>query len=144
MNMNTNTHINVKAWMLFLSLAVAFTGLFVPASARADELADLQSRFKARYPKLQELRNSGAVGETWDGWVQVVKGTGEKEVAEIVVAENVDRKALYVLLAARQKTTPELVGERNGLRIFKSAAPDHYLKTKDGKWDQKKNIKIEG
>ena len=144
--MKTNamtTMLAARRTMIF-SLLAACMALLLPAVAQADELSDLQAKFKARFPKLAELRNAGTVGETWDGWVEVVKSGGEKSVTEIVSAENTDRKALYALLAAKQKTTAALVGERNGLRIFKAAAPDHWLKPKDGTWTQKKNVKIEG
>lgn len=142
MTIKTDTKMARRSTMF--ALLAACVALLLPATAQADEMSDLQAKFKSRFPKLTELRNAGTVGETWDGWVQVVKGGGEKDVAEIVAAENTDRKALYALLAAKQKTTPELVGERNGLRIFKAASADHWLKPKDGTWAQKKNVKIEG
>lgn len=135
---------NTTRRVMMFTLLAACTALLLPTISYADEMSDLQAKFKARFPKLAELRDAGTVGETWDGWVEVIKGGGEKSVAEIVAAENTDRKALYALLAAKQKTTPELVGERNGLRIFKAAAPDHLLKPKDGAWTAKKNVKIEG
>lgn len=148
--MNTNAMTMKKMDMklarrsMIFSLLAACVALLLPAVVHADEMSDLQAKFKSRFAKLSELRDSGAVGETWDGWVEVVKGGGEKAVAEIVSAENTDRKSLYALLAAKQKTTPELVGERNGLRIFKAAAADHLLKPKGGTWTAKKNVKIEG
>lgn len=115
-----------------------------PAAASADELTDLQARFKQRYPELMKLRDAGTVGETWNGWCEVVKPPATDEVAKFIAEENADRTALYAIVAKKQNTTPDMVAERNGTRNFKAAAPTHWLKIKEGKWVQKKDVKIEG
>ena len=130
---------NRRFFMMMIS-AVAVS-LMSASFAQADEVGDLQKRFKERYPKLAELRNDGTLGETWDGWTEAVK-EATPEVAAFVAAESADRKRLYAIIAERQGAKPEEVGERNAVRIFKSAEPHHYLKLKDGKWVQRKDIEL--
>jgi len=126
-----------------IALFAAALGLLLAQPASADELGDLKDSFKARAAKLLELRDAGTVGETFDGWAALVKGGADKAVADFISAENADRKALYALIAAKQSIAADVVAERNAIRVFKSAAPDHYLKTKAGKWVQKKNVTID-
>jgi uncharacterized protein YdbL (DUF1318 family) len=124
-------------------IALAMGMLSIATTASGDELADLKERFKERASTLLSLRNAGTVGETFDGMVALVKGQAGDDAAAIVSAENADRAKLYALIASKQGVKAEIVGERNAIRNFKNAEPDHYLKTRDGSWVQKKNVKIE-
>ncbi len=128
----------------FFALLTLMVGTLTATPAQADEMSDLRDRFMERAPRLLQLRNAGTLGETFAGWVEPVKGAPEKAVADLVTAENNDRKALYALIAARQGIDAAVVAERNALRIFKSSADDHLLKTKDGTWVKKKDATIEG
>jgi len=116
------------------------------------ELARLKERMRARYADLERMRDAGKVGETWDGKVAVVKATYESEkvdpkdaqsqtVGQLVAAENGDRDRLYAILAKELKTTAAEVAEQNGLRNLAKAGPDHWLRLKDGRWVQRKDIK---
>lgn len=124
--------------VMFAAVSLALTG-----AARADELSDLKDRFRQRYGALLQLKNSGLAGETWDGWVEPVRGALDAEQRKLVGDENADRARLYALIAQQQNTTASVVAERNGVRVFKDAAPNHWLKLKTGRWVQKKDYKPE-
>ncbi len=137
--------------------------LFVPAAILAlcavvgadvdDELKDLKERFQKRYATLAALKDSGRIGEIFDGYCGVVKPeyAGEKAstapdsptVGEFAETENKDRRRLYALLAERNELTPELFAERNGKRNFENAGPEHFLKPKGKDWTKKKDLSAE-
>jgi uncharacterized protein YdbL (DUF1318 family) len=120
------------------TLLVALVALLILPSfllAQQTKLEKLRERFKQRYPQVQELKQAGVVGETSDGYLDYVKKKDPK-AAEIVDAENADRKELYQEIAKRENTTPELVAVRNAKRNFDKARPGEYLK-EDGKWKKK-------
>ena len=120
-----------------LVLAALLLPLLSISSAGADELSDLKVRFKARFAKLEALKQSGAIGDTWQGKLEAVKeGTLKADDAKLVNEENVDRAKLYVLIAKSQKTTPAAVAARNAKREFTTAKSGEWLKFKEG-WKQK-------
>jgi len=117
-----------------------------------DPRAELKERMKLRHADLDRLRDGEKVGETWAGLVEVVKDSYAQEkvdpadkksltIAELLAAENKDRKALFELLATEQKLTSEAVGKQNGIRTLEKAADNHWLKLEDGRWVHKKSIK---
>ena len=111
--------------------------LVLPGALLAQEtkMDKLRDRFKERYPQVQELKKSGVVGETSDGYLDWVKKKDPK-AADTVDAENADRKTLYEAIAKEKNTTVELVAEQAGKRNFSKAKPGEYLK-EDGKWKKK-------
>ena len=96
----------------------------------------LQDRFKQRFEQVRQSKAAGKIGETFDGFLDWVKGE-DPSAASLVSQENADRRELYGLIAAKEKTTPELVGRRNAQRNFEKATKGEYLKGKDGQWSQK-------
>ena len=84
---------------------------------------------------MQELKKSGVVGETSDGYLDYVKKKDAK-AADTVDAENADRKTLYESIAKNENTTVELVAQHAAKRNFDKAKPGEYLK-EDGKWKKK-------
>ena len=116
---------------------VAFAAKPTTSESNDDaRLKDLQERFKQRLPKLKELKKQGIIGETYEGYVDFVKGK-PKDAEKLVKEENADRKELYTTIAQREGTTPEKVAERNGKRNFTKATPGEFLRDADGKWHQK-------
>ena len=71
-------------------------------------------------------------------------GAGDSKIVAAIFGtltdENTDRKAFYALTAEKFETTPEIVARSAGIRNFKAAEPEHWLKLKDGTWVQKKNL----
>ena len=119
-------------------LTLTFAAAVAPRPAlAADRKAELQQRFKERYPDLQRLRTAGKVGETAVGTVEAVNGGLEKASQKTVDAENADRSELYKLLAGENGTTPDQVARINGTRRIKELHSGEYFKTDDGKWHKK-------
>ena len=119
---------------------VALMMLVMPAIAVAQSKDELKERFAQRYAELLRLRAAGVVGETYLGYVELVKGdsSAEARVRDLVSAENADRRTLYGIIAREQETTPEKVAERNAQRNFANALDGEWLKHSDGVWRQKK------
>ena len=119
--------------------------LAVPVALAGNSKDEIRTRMKERYPTLKEMKKEQKVGETNLGFVEAVteKLAKDKKIAELVSSENADRKLLYELIAKETKTTPEVVGKNNAMRIFKKAGDDAYFKGEDDKWRLKKDVKVE-
>jgi uncharacterized protein YdbL (DUF1318 family) len=115
-------------------LTFLIIGFFVlGATAFAD---DIKARMKNRLPEIKKLKAEGIVGEDNKGYLQFVGGNKAK--ADVVAAENKDRKTVYAAIAKQQGTTAELVGKRRALQIAKKANPGEWVQDASGKWIQKK------
>ena len=115
-------------------LTFLIIGFFVlVATAFAD---DIKARIKNRLPAVKKLKAEGIVGEDNKGYLQFVGGNKAK--ADVVAAENKDRKTVYTAIAKQQGTTAELVGKRRALQIAKKAAPGEWIQDTGGKWIQRK------
>ena len=115
-------------------LTFLIIGFFVlGATAFAD---DIKARMKNRLPVIKKLKIEGIVGEDNKGYLQFVGGNKAK--ADVVAAENKDRKTVYTAIAKKQGTTAELVGKRRALQIAKKAAPGEWVQDAGGNWIQKK------
>lgn len=114
-------------------LAFLLIGTFVTGvSAFAD---DIKTRMKNRLPVIKELKAKGIVGEGNKGYLQFVGGNKAK--ADVVAAENKDRKTVYAAIAKQQGTTAELVGKRRAVQIAKKANKGEWVQDVSGKWLQK-------
>jgi len=115
-------------------LTFLLIGFFVlGVSAFAD---DIKARMKNRLPVIKELKAQGIVGEDNKGYLQFVGG--DKAKADVVAAENKDRKTVYAAIAKQQGTTAELVGKRRALQIAKKANPGEWVQDAGGNWTKKK------
>ena len=115
-------------------LAFVLIGTFAAGiSAFAD---DIKTRMKQRLPVIVELKTKGIVGENNAGYLEFIGK--KKEKADIVAAENEDRKTVYEAIAQQQKTTAELVGKRRALQIAQKANPGEWVQDAGGNWIQKK------
>ena len=124
----------MKQRTFMMTLTFVLIGFFVVAvSASAD---DIKTRMKKRLPVLKELKAKGIVGEDNKGYVQFVGA--KKEKADVIAAENKDRKTVYAVIAKQQGTTAELVGKRRAMQIAKKANPGEWVQDASGKWLQKK------
>jgi uncharacterized protein YdbL (DUF1318 family) len=97
---------------------------------------DIKARMKNRLPVIKELKAKGIVGEGNKGYLQFVGGNKAK--ADVVAAENKDRKTVYAAIAKQQGTTTERVGKRRALQIAKKANKGEWVQDANGKWLQKK------
>ena len=115
-------------------LAFVLVGTFVAGiSAFSD---DIKARMKNRLPVIRELKAQGIVGEDNKGYLQFVGGKQAK--ADVVAAENKDRKTVYAAIAKQQGTKAELVGKRRALQIAKRANKGDWIQDNSGNWLQKK------
>lgn len=132
-------------------LAMLFAVPLAAQDPPRDPRSELKERMKARYPLLEQVRDAGKLGETREGEVKLVKATpaddkvdpkdpGKGTVGQLAAAENLDRQALYVLLAKEMKLTAAEVARQNGLRNLDKAKPEHWIETK-GQWVQRKSIR---
>jgi uncharacterized protein YdbL (DUF1318 family) len=122
----------MKTAMMTLLMTLLALG---SAAHAAPSESDLRKRFEERYPAIRELKQQGTVGETDDGYLDFVKDKDD-DADEVVKDENDDRRALYKLIAEKEKTEPEVVAKRNAKRNFDRARDGEYLK-EGGKWKKK-------
>jgi uncharacterized protein YdbL (DUF1318 family) len=82
---------------------------------------------------LQDLRASGALGESASGYVVARDPSATAEVASI----NKKRKAVYAEKAAAQGVSIEQVGKVYANEIFKKVPAGTWLQNEQGQWSQK-------
>lgn len=131
--------------LMVIALVPAWT--LNSASAAPQSRAELKERFAQRYPDLNRLKNQGKIGENLQGFVEAVKDESDldREARELMKVENADRRKLYDLISENirkdgRDVSPEKVAERNARRNFMNAKPSEFLKSKDGKWVQRRDV----
>lgn len=115
-----------------LTLLALLGILFSAQGAFCDAIKD---RMLARLPVINELKAQGLVGENNQGLLEF--RTAQKPQADVVNAENQDRKEVYKAIAARQKTTPEFVGQARAAQIAGKESSGTWVQGADGAWKQK-------
>ncbi|MBE3133100.1 MAG: DUF1318 domain-containing protein [Acidobacteria bacterium] len=125
-----------------VGLCAAILGAMA-AVACADTKEEIVERMAKRLGAVKKCKAEGKIGETFDGLVDAVKAQylDDKSLKKLVADENADRKAFYALGAKKYGTTPEAFALSAGRRNFREARPEDWLKPKDGKWVQKKDLK---
>jgi uncharacterized protein YdbL (DUF1318 family) len=108
-------------------------GLFIAGPMISAD--DIKTRMKDRLPVILELKAKGIVGENNKGYLEFIGGKSDK--ADVVAAENEDRKTVYAAIAKQEGTTVELVGKRRALQIAQKADPGEWLQDASGNWYQK-------
>jgi uncharacterized protein YdbL (DUF1318 family) len=96
---------------------------------------EIKARMAKRLPVINQLKAKGIVGENNQGYLQFVGS--KKEKADVVNAENADRKKVYEAIAKQQKTTAALVGKRRAAQIAQIAGKGEWIQSADGKWKKK-------
>ncbi len=138
----------MKRMMIAACVMCAMTGASVPAMGQPSK-DELKVQFKNRDGELRDLKKSGTVGETVDGYVEAVDAASDATVANLVKAENADRRTLYQILAdeinaenpkAPVKATMETVAIRNAARNVEKAGGDEYLRVGKGHWIRVKDF----
>lgn len=95
----------------------------------------LQDRMKARVPDIVALKSKGVIGENHQGYLEFVGQS--REGADIVAAENADRKTLYTAVAQKTGASVEQVASRAALKWKQNLGPGEFFKNPDGQWIQK-------
>jgi uncharacterized protein YdbL (DUF1318 family) len=120
---------------------VSFLAVFlVAATAAVAAPNDVKQRIKERQGAIRALEAQGKIGETYDGRVEA-RGSLTPAEQKTVTEENADRQQLYQSIAAETSKSAAEVAELSGRKHFEAAGPNDWLKTKDGKWVQKKDLK---
>lgn len=96
---------------------------------------DIKERFKARLPKILELKSKGIIGENNMGYLEYVGSA--KPMKDVVDAENNDRRKVYEEIAQKQATTVQKVGQRRALQLRDMANPGEWVQDSTGKWYKK-------
>ncbi len=120
--------ITIVAMLLIFILGMLITQ--VNASSQA-----IKQRMIKRLPEIKALKDQGIVGENNKGYLEFVGP--KKTKADVVKAENNDRKQVYQAIAKQQGTTVELVGKHRAVQIANKARPKDWLQDANGKWYQK-------
>lgn len=122
---------NTKKTALVLVLAV-LASMFVVQGTFAN---GIKERMKQRLPVIVQMKLDGVVGENSHGFLEFV--TANKVNADVVEAENSDRKAVYSAISAQQGVDAQTVGKRRAIQIFGQAQSGEYLKNEQGTWYKK-------
>ena len=117
---------------LFVVVAIIILGILT-ADAYASE--SIKERMISRLPVINDLKARGVIGENNLGFLEFVGN--RKEKADVVEAENMDRKTVYEAIAKKQGATVELVGKHRAVQIAEKARPGELLQDANGKWYKK-------
>jgi uncharacterized protein YdbL (DUF1318 family) len=118
-------------------LATIVALLLIPATALfgAESKKDqLKKRLRERAAQIEKLKSDGVIGETDEGYVDFVKGKGDG--ADVVDAENSDRKAVYEQIAKDTGESADKVAKQAAQKRFDHAKTGDWLKI-EGKWKKK-------
>lgn len=116
----------------FCGFLAAVILLLAAQSVRAGEIKD---RMIARLPVVNELKAQGVVGENNRGYLEY--RTKERPRADVVDAENQDRRTVFQAIAKRQNTTPEFVGQARAAQIADRQAAGTWVQDSSGTWSKK-------
>jgi len=95
----------------------------------------IKQRMIDRLPVIISLKDRGIIGENNKGYLEFVGQ--KKEKADVVMAENEDRRMVYEAIAKQQGTTVEVVGKHRAAQIANKAEPGEWLQDANGKWYKK-------
>jgi uncharacterized protein YdbL (DUF1318 family) len=123
----------MKRKTIFAILPVFVLGILITNAYPASK--EIKQRMIARLPVIKALKGKGIVGENNKGYLEFVGQ--KKEKAEVIKAENKDRKLVYGAIAKQQGTTVEVVGQHRVVQIANKAQPGEWLQDANGKWYQK-------
>jgi uncharacterized protein YdbL (DUF1318 family) len=117
--------ISLSLVVLFISGALAFAGS-----------KEIKARMKARLPVINALKANGIIGENNRGYLEFIGSNKSK--ADVVNAENNDRRQVYSAIARQQGATVDIVGKRRAKQISERARPGQWIQDERGKWYPKK------
>lgn len=124
----------MKRSSIFLFAAIFLFGTV--AITAAETLQDIKGRMIDRLPVIETLKSKGILGENNRGYLEYVDT--EKPRAEVVEAENKDRRKVYSAIANQQGTTVDLVEKHRAAQITQKADSGEFLQDAHGKWYRKK------
>ncbi len=120
--------IHYKKTFLFIVAAV----FLVTGTAWSEGIKD---RMTKRLPEISDLKAKGIVGESNRGYLGFV--TGKKAKADIVAAENKDRKAIYKHISKQQNVSLDLVEKRRAQILTDRTKKGRFFQNDTGAWIKK-------
>ena len=87
----------------------------------------------AQTPAMDAARNSGAIGERYDGYIGVASSVSAG-VRSQVASINIQRRSLYSKLAASKGASPQDVGLTAGCQLLARVAVGQSYMFADGVW----------
>jgi uncharacterized protein len=96
--------------------------------------ASIKERMAARIPAINQLKDSGVVGENNKGYLEF---RGAKKSEKMVAEENQDRGTVYTAIAKKQGASAELVGKRRATMIAEKGKAGQWFQKEDGSWYKK-------
>jgi uncharacterized protein YdbL (DUF1318 family) len=84
-------------------------------------------------PEIVAARQSGAIGERYDGYLGIAGNPGERVRRELG-AVNIKRRSLYTGLAVRRRATVQEVGIAAGCELLAEVKVGESYMLNDGAW----------
>ena len=123
----------MKSKTIIALLPVFILGILVTNAASSSKA--IKQRMIDRLPVIKSLKEQGIIGENNTGYLEFVGN--KKQKADVIEAENKDRKLVYTAIAKQQGTTVEVVGKHRAIQIANKAQSGEWLQDAAGKWYQK-------
>ena len=125
----------MKTILLRLCLLVGLLSGGVASAQAAEDLGAVKARLAQRLGSLDQLKSSGAIGETNRGLVDL--RAASPTAGDLVVAENRDRGLVYAAIAQQTGSTVDTVGRARAKQIAAASAPGVWVQRESGEWYQK-------
>ena len=120
----------MKLKKIIAIIAVFILGIMITDVYSAS--GSIKQRMISRLPVIKALKDQGIVGENNTGFLEFVGN--RKEKADVVAAENKDRKLVYEAIAKKQGTTTAVVAKHRAVQIAGKAQSGEWLQDANGKW----------
>ena len=125
-----------KQKTIYCYMIVLFSVLFMAANlSAASSMSNIQQNMKKRLPEVVTLKKNGIIGENNKGLLEFI--TNNRQKANLVNAENNDRKTVYRAIAKQQKTTESFVAEQRAKQIRDKGEKGFYYQKPNGTWYKK-------
>ena len=125
----------MKSILLRICLLGGLLSAGVVAARAAEDLGAVKARLAQRLGSLDQLKSSGAVGETNRGLVDL--RAASPAAGDLVAAENRDRGIVYAAIAQQTGSTVETVGRARAKQIAAASAPGVWVQRESGEWYKK-------
>jgi uncharacterized protein YdbL (DUF1318 family) len=109
--------------------------ILIPTALFAQSTKEIMENMDERLPLIIEMKGHGIIGEDFNGYLAFV--TENKPNQDIIESENIDRKIIYSLIAAKEEVTLEFIEKHRAKKIAENANTGEFLQNEDGSWYQK-------
>ena len=125
----------MKTILLRLCLLVGLLSGGVASARAAEDLGAVKARLAQRLGSLDQLKSSGAIGETNRGLVDL--RAASPTAGDLAAAENRDRGLVYAAIAQQTGSTVDTVGRARAKQIAAASAPGVWVQRESGEWYRK-------